>query len=37
MKLLLAGGGEPDQVKKLDEYFANYVVDSNVLYIPVAI
>lgn len=36
MKLLLAGGGEPDQVKKLDEYFANYVHDGNVLYIPVA-
>ena len=36
MKLLLSGGGEPDQVKPLDEYFANYVKDGKILYIPVA-
>lgn len=36
MKLLLAGGGEPDQVKKLDEYLAKYVADGNILYILVA-
>lgn len=36
MKLLLAGGGEPEQVKPLDEYFANYVKEGKVLYIPVA-
>ena len=36
MKLLLSGGGEPDQVKPLDKYFANYVKDGKILYIPVA-
>ena len=36
MKLLLSGGGEPDQVKPLDEYFANYVKNGKILYIPVA-
>lgn len=36
MKLLLSGGGEPEQVKALDEYFANYVGDDKILYIPVA-
>ena len=36
MKLLLAGGGEPEQVKSLDEYFANYVGEGKILYIPVA-
>ena len=36
MKLLLAGGGEPEQVQSLDEYFANYVKEGKVLYIPVA-
>ena len=36
MKLLLSGGGEPDQVKPLDEYFTNYVKDGKILYIPVA-
>ena len=36
MKLLLAGGGEPEQVQPLDEYFANYVKEGKVLYIPVA-
>ena len=36
MKLLLSGGGEPDQVKPLDEYFANYVMNGKILYIPVA-
>ena len=36
MKLLLSGGGEPEQVKALDEYFANYVKDGKILYIPVA-
>ncbi len=36
MKLLLAGGGEPEQVQPLDEYFTNYVKEGKVLYIPVA-
>lgn len=36
MKLLLAGGGEPEQVKALDEFFANYVGEGKILYIPVA-
>lgn len=36
MKLLLSGGGDPEQVKPLDEYFANYVGEGKVLYIPVA-
>ena len=36
MKLLLSGGGEPEQVKWLDEYFANYVGEGKILYIPVA-
>lgn len=36
MKLLLSGGGEPEQVKLLDEYFANYVGEGKILYIPVA-
>ena len=36
MKLLIAGGGEPEQVQPLDEYFANYVGKGKILYIPVA-
>lgn len=36
MKLLLSGGGEPDQVEALDKYFANYVKNGKVLYIPIA-
>lgn len=36
MMLLLSGGGDPEQVKQLDEYFANYVGDKKILYIPVA-
>ena len=36
MKILLTGGGETDQVNALDEYFANYVGDRKILYIPVA-
>lgn len=36
MKLLLSGGGEPDQVKALDKFFAKYVSGGKVLYIPVA-
>ena len=36
MMLVLSGGGDSEQVKQLDEYFANYVGDEKVLYIPVA-
>ena len=36
MKLLLSGGGDPEQIKALDEYFADYVKDDKILYIPVA-
>lgn len=36
MKLLLSGGGSPEQVKETDELFANYVNGNKVLYIPVA-
>ena len=36
MQLLLSGGGEPEQVKSLDECFANYVQNGKILYIPVA-
>lgn len=36
MKLLLTGGGDPDQVIEMDKYFCNYVEDGKVLYIPVA-
>lgn len=35
-KLLLSGGGNPEQVKALDEFFADYVNGGKVLYIPVA-
>lgn len=34
--ILLAGGGDSDQVTKIDELFSNYVKDGKVLYIPVA-
>lgn len=36
MKLLLSGGGLSEQVKELDEFFANYVNGGKILYIPVA-
>ena len=36
MKLLLSGGGSPEQVKEIDEFFAGYVNGGKVLYIPVA-
>lgn len=36
MKLLLSGGGDPEQVVELDKFFADYVDDGKVLYIPVA-
>lgn len=37
MRLLLSGGGEPHQVKKLDVFFANSInINKKVLYIPVA-
>ena len=36
MKILLSGGGEPEQVKPLDDYFAKSMNGGKVLYIPVA-
>jgi dipeptidase E len=36
MKLLLSGGGGPEQVKELDNFFAKEVGNGKVLYIPVA-
>ena len=36
MKLLLSGGGDPEQVKELDNFFAKEVGNGKVLYIPVA-
>lgn len=36
MKILLSGGGSPEQVKPLDEYFANQMRGGIVLYIPIA-
>lgn len=36
MKLLLSGGGSPEQVKELDELFVKYVNGTKVIYIPVA-
>lgn len=36
MPILLSGGGNPEQVQQLDEYFANYVGEGKILYIPVA-
>jgi len=37
MKLLLSGGGSPEQVVTLDKFFANQInLHETVLYIPVA-
>ena len=36
MKLLLSGGGDPEQVVELDKIFAENVKEGKVLYIPVA-
>lgn len=36
MKLLLSGGGDPEQVVELDKYFAEYIEDGKILYIPIA-
>lgn len=36
MKILLSGGGSPEQVKPLDEYFVNQMGNGKVLYVPVA-
>ena len=36
MKILISGGGEPEQVKPLDDYFAKSMNGGKVLYIPVA-
>lgn len=36
MKLLLSGGGDPEQVLELDKIFASHVKGEKVLYIPVA-
>lgn len=36
MKLLLSGGGDPEQVIQLDKIFAEHVKNGKILYIPVA-
>lgn len=36
MRLLLSGGGDPEQVKALDNFFAKKVGNGKILYIPVA-